>query len=306
MKVLIADDDAVYRHLLQTTLRSWGYQAATVCDGHSAWLALQADDAPELVILDWVMPGMDGDEVCRHLRQRRGQGDRYVYVLLLTAKRDRTSMLAGLEAGADDYLSKPFDPAELAARLETGRRILHLQNELIAAREAMRRQATRDALTGVWNHAAIREILARELTRARCEGRSAGVVLADLDHFKQVNDTHGHLAGDAVLREVSARLGQALRPDDLVGRHGGEEFLIVLPGCDAEATASVCERLRTRIADDPVIHDGRPVWVTLSLGTAVYAPPYADDAVGLVRSADVALYRAKAAGRNRVETCARV
>jgi diguanylate cyclase (GGDEF)-like protein len=299
MQVLVADDDAVYRRLLQTTLSSWGYQAATVCDGSAAWLALQDEDAPDLVILDWVMPGMDGDQVCRCLRQL--PRDRYTYVLLLSAKRDRSALLEGLEAGADDYLSKPFDPAELRARLNTGRRILRLQNELIAAREAMRRQATRDALTGAWNHAAILQILDRELNRARREGGSVGVVLADLDHFKQVNDTHGHLAGDEVLREVSARLSHAMRPDDLIGRYGGEEFLLVLPGCDAAATRKVCERLRARVADDAVSHEARSVRVTLSLGAAVFATPYELDAVGLLRAADVALYRAKAAGRNRVE-----
>jgi diguanylate cyclase (GGDEF)-like protein len=299
MKILVADDDAVYRHLLQTTLEAWGYQAETVSDGHAAWHVLQADDAPELVILDWVMPGLDGDQLCHRIRSR--PRDRYVYVLLLSSKRGKSDLLDGLAAGADDYLTKPFDPAELKARLNTGRRIIHLQNDLIAAREAMRRQATRDALTGVWNHAAILEILDRELGRARREGKAAGIVLADLDHFKQVNDNFGHLVGDAALCEVSARMTHVMRPDDLVGRYGGEEFLIVLPGCDSEATRKVCERLRERVAAEPVTHEPGTICVTLSLGASIFEAPYTADAVGLVRAADVALYRAKAAGRNRVE-----
>lgn len=299
MKVLVADDDDVFRHLLQTRLSAWDYRVTAVRDGRAAWDVLQSEDAPDLVVLDWVMPNMDGDQVCRLLRQRAQS--RYTYVLLLTAKRDRGDLLRGLEAGADDYLSKPFDPAELKARLNTGRRIIHLQNELIAAREAMRRQATRDALTGTWNHAAILEILDRELGRARRGGLPVGVALADLDHFKAVNDTHGHLAGDAVLREVSSRLLQTMRPDDLIGRYGGEEFLIVLPGCDAAATARVCERLRSRVSGEAVGHEGVWIGVTASLGATVFAMPYEADAVALLRAADVALYRAKAKGRDRVE-----
>jgi diguanylate cyclase (GGDEF)-like protein len=298
MKILVADDDLAYRHLLQTTLSSWGYQVATVGDGAAAWQTLQADDPPDMVILDWKMPGLDGDQVCRNLRHRAC--DRYTFVLLLSACTERADRLRGLESGADDYLAKPVDPAELKARLNTGRRIIDLQNQLIAAREAMRRQATRDSLTGLWNHGAILEILDAELTRGRRDGRPVGVVLADLDHFKRVNDTHGHLAGDAVLREASARIVHAMRPDDLSGRYGGEEFLIVLPGCDESVTAKVCERIRARIADHPVSHDTQLIPVTLSIGATVHAPPYDRDAVDLVRAADTALYRAKAAGRDRV------
>jgi diguanylate cyclase (GGDEF)-like protein len=260
---------------------------------------LLANDSPDLVILDWMMPGMDGDQICRNLRHR--PRDRYTYVLMLSARGDRADLLLGLEAGADDYLSKPFDPAELKARLNTGRRIVHLHNELIAARDALRRQAARDSLTGVWNHAAILEVLDRELARARREDRPLGVALADLDHFKRVNDTLGHLAGDAVLRSVSERFVQSMRPHDLIGRYGGEEFLIVLPGCDESGARKVCDRLRARIDNEKVSHDGQAIPVTISIGATVFSAPYSSDAVGLVRAADVALYRAKARGRNRVE-----
>ena len=299
MKVLVADDNAVSRRLLQTALGNWGYQVLAVGDGNAAWRVLQGDDPPEMVILDWVMPGLGGDQICRQLRH--GSRARYTFVLMLTARQHHDDVIRALEAGADDCLSKPFNPAELRARLNTGRRILQLQNELIGAREAMRRQATRDSLTGVYNHAAIVEILDRELIRARREKRPMGVVLADLDHFKCVNDTHGHLVGDAVLRAVSDRAIAAMRPYDLIGRYGGEEFMVVLPGCDGPATLKVCERIRGRIAELPVAVDDLSVEVSISLGATVFGPPWTADAVALMRAADASMYRAKSAGRDRVE-----
>jgi diguanylate cyclase (GGDEF)-like protein len=295
MKVLVADDDVLYRRLLECTLAGWGYEVIVACDGAAAWCVLDAEDAPSLALLDWVMPGLHGDQICRLVRQHPGQ--RYTWILLMTSRGDKADLLEGLQAGADDYLAKPFDLDELRARLNTGRRILQLQNDLISAREAMRRQAMRDSLTGVWNHAAILEILEREWRRGRREGSPVGVILADLDHFKRVNDTHGHLAGDAALRAVSDRILAAMRPYDLVGRYGGEEFLLVLPGCDEPATFKVCER----IAGQAVPHESEEVSLTVSLGATVGKPSAAADVVALVRAADTALYRAKAAGRNRVE-----
>lgn len=298
MKVLVAEDDVIQRTLLEKALTEWGYEALPAGDGDAAWKLLQDEQAPDLLLLDWMMPGLDGVEVCKQVRSL-GR-DRYTYILVLSARAGHADMLAALEAGADDYLIKPFDPAELKARLNTGRRILHLQNELITAREAMRRQATRDSLTGTWNHAAILEVLEHELGRARREGKPVAAVLADLDHFKAVNDTFGHLTGDAVLCEFAARTAAALRPYDLIGRYGGEEFLVVLPNCDETAVVAVCERLRRRVADQPFTHDGRDVPVTVSVGAAV-SRAGSGDAATLVKAADLALYRAKAAGRNRVE-----
>jgi diguanylate cyclase (GGDEF)-like protein len=298
MKVLVAEDDVIQRALLEKALTEWGYEALPAGDGEAAWKMLQDEQAPDLLLLDWMLPGVDGVELCKQVRSL-GR-DRYTYILVLSARAGHADMLAALEAGADDYLIKPFDPAELKARLNTGRRILHLQNELVAAREAMRRQATRDSLTGTWNHAAILEVLEHELGRARREGKPVAVILADLDHFKNVNDTFGHLAGDAVLCEFAARTAAALRPYDLIGRYGGEEFLIVLPGCDESAVAAVSERLRRRVAEQPFTHDGREVSVTVSVGAAV-SRACTGDAATLVQAADQALYRAKAAGRNRVE-----
>src|SRR5688572_27770201 len=210
MDILVADDDAIQRRQLEATLGGWGYRVHTAADGLAAWEALQGDSAPGMAVLDWLMPGFDGATLCHMVREL--PRDRYTYLLLLSSRAEHSDLIAGLESGADDYLIKPYDPAELKARLNTGRRILHLQTELIAAREAMRRQATRDGLTGAWNHAAILEVLDRELARSRRDGRAVGVVLTDIDHFKAVNDTRGHLAGDAVLREFVARLTATLRP----------------------------------------------------------------------------------------------
>jgi len=299
LRILIAEDDPVSRRLLEVTLLRWDYEVVVTCDGPSALRLLQQDDAPTLALLDLIMPGMNGDEVCRQVRDR--VGGKYVYLLLLTANSHKADLIHGLNAGADDYLIKPVDPMELKARLNTGRRILGLQEQLIAARDAMRRQAMRDSLTGAWNHAAILDILKSELNRGQREGNPLSVVLADLDHFKDVNDTYGHLAGDEALCEAYRRMANAMRPYDMIGRYGGEEFLIVLPGCDEAGVLHFCERLRGHIADSPIVYKGDEIAVTVSVGAVVHECDEAGDCQALLQAADVALYRAKRAGRNRVE-----
>ena len=299
MRILIAEDDPVSRRLLEATLVRWDYEVVVTCDGPSALEQLQRDDAPSLALLDLIMPGMNGDEVCRQVRDRLD--GKYAYLLLLTANSHKADLIHGLNAGADDYLVKPVDPMELKARLNTGRRILGLQEQLIAAREAMRRQAMRDSLTGAWNHAAILDILNSELHRGWRDGSPLSVVLADLDHFKDVNDTFGHLAGDEALCEAYRRMAKAMRPYDMIGRYGGEEFLIVLPGCDEPGALHFCERLRGQVADSPIAFQGEEISVTVSVGVVVREPNDSADGQALLQAADQALYRAKRAGRNRVE-----
>ncbi len=183
MRILIADDSIVSRHLLDATLRKWGYDVVVACDGVEAWNVLQTADGPMVAILDWVMPGMTGPEVCRKVREREFEKDTYTYLLLLTSKSLKEDLIEGMESGADDYITKPFDQHELKVRLRAGTRIIDLQRELVAAKDALREQATKDFLTCIWNRSSILDILQRELTRGARENRPVGVVLADLDHF---------------------------------------------------------------------------------------------------------------------------
>jgi len=299
VRVLIAEDDPVSRRVLETFLLKWGYEVLIARDGSEAWALLQGESAPTLAILDWMMPGLDGVEICQRVRKRTSQP--YVYLLLLTAKGSKQDLVEALEAGADDYLTKPFDAAELKARLRVGIRILDLQQQLISARDSLRTQATHDPLTGLWNRGGIFEIMRRELDRARREKASLGVLMTDIDHFKRINDTHGHLAGDAVLHEVASRLLRVVRPYDSVGRYGGEEFLIIVPGCNLDSAIKQAERLRRSIGNESIaIGSGASIPVTLSLGIAATAD-LGTDSNHLLQVADAALYRAKENGRNRIE-----
>ena len=298
MKMLVAEDDPLTRRMLGTVLAGSGYEVVLARDGQEALRVLRGPEAPQLAILDWMMPILDGTQVCRKVR--KGPQQPYLYLVILTSRDEKQDVVEGLEAGADDYLIKPFDAHELKARLRAGCRILELQNQLIAAREALREQATRDPLTGLWNRAAILDLLQRELSQAERDGSSVGVVLADLDRFKQVNDTYGHLAGDAVLRETARRMCDALRSHDLVGRYGGEEFLLVLPGCDLEKTHALAERLRRCVAETALELPEGSVAVTISLGLTASDPRAPSEATPLLRLADTALYQAKRSGRNRV------
>ncbi|HTR48862.1 MAG TPA: diguanylate cyclase [Verrucomicrobiae bacterium] len=298
-RILIAEDDPVLRRMLEALLIKSGYEVVAVADGTQALRVLESEGAPSLAILDWVMPGMEGPQVCEKVRQRRDRP--YVYILLLTALTQKGNVLYGLESGADDYLTKPFDAQELRARVRVGLRILSLQQSLISAREELRFQATHDGLTGVFNRGAVLEAIHRERSRQKREGGALGVILADLDHFKQINDTHGHLLGDAVLKEAARRMGNCVRPYDTVGRYGGEEFLIVVPSADARGALSLAERMRETIAASPIMTDAGPINVTASFGVAASDPREPIAADTLLLRVDDALYRAKELGRNRCE-----
>lgn len=280
------------------TLRKWGYEVVTAADGIEAWDILQKDDAPSLAILDWVMPGLTGPEVCRLVRQLNK--DRYTYQILLTSKSLKEDLIEGMEAGADDYVTKPFDQHELQVRLRAGIRILELQSELLAAREELREQATLDSLTRLWNRPTILNILKKELSRMEREDSSVGLVMMDIDHFKSINDTYGHLIGDEVLKESSRRLKAGVRAYDSVGRYGGEEFLIILPGCHTQCIESHSERLRLLISSEPMRIGNLELQITGSFGATFALPAFDALSEGLIRTADTALYQAKREGRDCV------
>jgi two-component system cell cycle response regulator len=299
MEILIADDDPVSRRLLEASLKKWDYQVVSACDGAQAWELLQEASVPRLAILDWMMPGLSGPEVCRNVRMQAREP--YTYILLLTARNQKEDLIEGMEAGADDYITKPFDAQELKVRLRAGRRILELQAELVAAREALREQATHDSLTRLWNRSSILDILKREMAKAERETASVGLIMVDLDHFKQINDTHGHMTGDEVLREAARRMQASLRSYDAVGRYGGEEFLIVSPGSSQASAIHLAERLRSAIHREPLRVGEKSLTFSISLGVAAVQGVATTPEV-LIRAADEALYRAKELGRNRVES----
>src|ERR1700686_5315520 len=252
MQALVVDDSAVYRKLIGDHLRGWGFGVTLAESGSEAWRILEQPDAPKLVLLDWVLPDLDGIELCQRIRQAGSSGP-YVYVILLTSKEGHQNMLDAMQAGADDYLMKPFDELELKARLVVGKRILDLQDELVSARESMRRAATHDSLTGLMNRGEIVAMLLRELERARRGAKPVAGILGDIDHFKSVNDTLGHLFGDEALREVGRRLRAELRVYDGVGRYGGAHFLLIPPNCDLPNALVRAKGLRESVARTPVV-----------------------------------------------------
>jgi diguanylate cyclase (GGDEF)-like protein len=292
LKILVADDEGATRLRLEALLTKLGHEVVVARDGSEAWEILQREDAPSLAILDWIMPGVDGVELCRRLRQ--GGRKHYIYVIMVTVKSSRQDLLTGMEAGADDYLTKPFDLEELRVRVGAGERIVARQSDLET-------QATRDDLTGLLNRGTILEVVKREFARVARLGTTAGIILADLDNFKHINDTYGHPVGDEVLREAALRLSANMRAYDAIGRYGGEEFLMLVPGCDLFSLMDTAEHARATVSGGPIRTRAGPIQLTVSLGIEVIRKSTALDLNTSIRAADDALYRAKRGGRNRVE-----
>ncbi len=296
MNILLAEDDFTSRSMLAAILKKWGYDPVVCEDGNAAWDLLQQPDAPRLILLDWNMPGLEGLEVCRRLRKIETSNPGYV--ILLTGRDAKSDIVQGLDAGANDYIAKPYDNAELLARIRVGQRMLELQSSLLETQAALAHQATHDALTGIFNRRAILDQLTRELARAQRQGSRLSVGMCDIDHFKEVNDRHGHQTGDAVLVAFAGSLQANLREYDYVGRYGGEEFLIIATGANGQGDDGLYERLRQQVAALEVKTKSGNISVTVSIGTAVRSGQSTVDA--LLAAADAALYQAKAAGRNRV------
>jgi diguanylate cyclase (GGDEF)-like protein len=300
LKILIVEDSPVYRTVLTNHLKEWGFPFIVAKDGAEAWALLQRPDCPKLILLDWLLPGVDGIELCRRIRLA-GSGNAYSYVILLTGKTGKKDMLEAMQAGADDYLVKPFEQLELKARLLVGKRIIGLHEELVTARESMRYAATHDSLTGLLNRGETVDFLKREYERSRRTGKPLSVILADVDHFKRVNDTMGHLFGDEALRTVARRLRSSVRVYDGVGRYGGEEFLMILPDCDLVGALTRADTLRALISEHPINLSQASAKITISMGVAVSTDHATGDINSLLNQADRGLYAAKQNGRNRVE-----
>jgi len=298
-QIVIAEDDPVSRRLLEVLLTRSGYQVSVAANGTEALELLEQVDAPRLAVLDWMMPGLEGLQVCRKIRERKDRP--YTYILLLSARAQKEDLLLGLESGADDYLTKPFDALELRARLHVGQRILQLQDRLMEKGAELLFRATHDSLTGLPNRGMVLDMLRRERSRQVRGGGSFGIILLDIDHFKNVNDTYGHQCGDAVLQEVARIMTASVRAYDTVGRYGGEEFLIVVPSTDAASVFGLSERIRHTIAAKPIATGSGEISITVSLGLAVSSgiAPLTPEA--MLGTADEALYRAKEGGRNRSE-----
>jgi two-component system chemotaxis response regulator CheY len=293
MKVLVAEDEAITRSVLEANLRNWGYEVTAVSDGSEALDIVYQPKPPSIVITDWMMPRMDGLELCRKIRNI--QKTQYIYIIILTTKGEKKDIIEGLEAGADDYLSKPFNRDELRYRTRIGERIINLERRIMEL-------ANTDPLTGLPNRRAFMHRMEQELSRAQREKNPLSVILADVDHFKNVNDTYGHQIGDLVLQRFVHQLKTAARPYDFPGRYGGEEFLFCFPGVDDVQATTVAERMRGHIEDMEIILDdeSQSIRITASFGTASYSSESGENIDSLIKRADDALYLAKKKGRNRV------
>jgi diguanylate cyclase (GGDEF)-like protein len=300
MRVVIAEDSQIYRALMKAHFEEWGLSCVFASDGAEAWTLLRDQELPTLALLDWVLPKLEGIDLCRKIRSELG-AEQYIYTILITSKNGKQDIVDAMEAGADDFLVKPFYAPELKARVLAGKRILDLQSTLLQTQESLRIAATHDALTGLKNRMEIVGILKQELARAQRNHSSVGIIFADIDHFKSINDSMGHLAGDSVLKVVSRRFTSAVRIYDQVGRYGGEEFLAVLPDCDLESTRTRAEELLRMVRGEPVETSRGKRVVTVSIGIASTSEDGFVEVEELLSRADQALYRAKEKGRNRVE-----
>lgn len=299
MEILIADDDLTSRTLLENLACKWGFSPIAVEDGEEAWEVLKLKNPPKLLLIDWEMPKLNGLELCKRIRETATNDP--AYIIILTARTDSNDIVEGLDSGANEYVTKPFNVAELQARINVGKRVLRLQEQLIQATEELSFQASHDALTNLLNRRAILDQMDIEIERAGRQKLPLCIAMADIDYFKKINDTHGHSAGDEVLKTVVERTIETLRAFDLMGRFGGEEFLFIINATQDEAQL-LFERVRERIANTPFHHLDNSFNVTISCGFTVYDPSSDKRQLqALIDDADKALYAAKESGRNLVK-----
>ncbi len=298
MKVLIVEDDNVTRHRLEKLLANTDFEVVSCQDGLDAWNLIQSENPPNILILDWIIPGMDGLEICRNVRKQAREP--YTFILMLTSKVDPEDFVKGMEAGADDYITKPFNHSELKVRLMAGKRIVELNKELLSVHEDLQKQVIHDELTGLYNRHYMVEVLENEFSRSLRYHSDLSCLLLDLDCFKDVNDTFGHAFGDLVLHEFSTCLEQCRRKTDIPIRYGGEEFMLLLPNTGIAGARSVAEKIRTE-CEKKLYKDGNnSTTVTVSIGISSVNHHHLSESKELMALADKALYRSKAEGRNRV------
>ncbi|AUZ33928.1 diguanylate cyclase response regulator [Arthrobacter sp. PGP41] len=303
MKVLVADDDPGSLMVARAAVERSGHDCLAAADGDQAW-ALYLEHQPDVVVTDRVMPGMDGMALCRAIRER--EEDLYTYVVLLTSQGSREDILAGLKAGADDYVTKPLDPFVLQARLLVALRVTTLHADLAHYRRVLARQARTDPLTGLHNRLKLSEDLEQLHQRSVRYGEKYSLAMCDVDNFKTYNDLYGHPAGDQALRAVAEALLSSVRKSDGVYRFGGEEFLLVLPRQSVSGAKALMERALDAVRGLAIAHAGDPTGqLRLSAGLSAFTAEHPVDTVTLLGEADAALYAAKAAGRNRVELARR-
>ncbi len=302
MRILIAEDNSTERTILSGVLKKWGYDVRAVDNGLAAWDVLQQPEAARLVILDWMMPGLDGPDVIRRVRALGGQQP--PYIILLTGKDEKEDVFSGLEAGANDFIGKPFDRNELYARIRVGQRSIELQTSLFETQQTLNHLAMHDTLTGILNRRAILEQLTKEIARVRRARTNDGTIplgigFFDVDHFKQINDMHGHQAGDEVLKALVSIIAGQMRAYDYFGRLGGDEFLVITPETGDKNSENIFARLSKKVAATGIETVAGQLFVSISIGVAsVGAGTFELDK--LLASADAALYQAKQAGRNQV------
>ena len=294
MKVMIVEDEPISRRILENFLREWGYEVISTTDGMTAWEIIRSPDAPSLIISDWMMPNMDGVELCEKIRGM--EKDQYTYFILLTTRAEKGDIIKGLDSGADDFIVKPFDREELKYRVKIGERIINLEQRIMQL-------ANTDYLTGVLNRRAFMERMEEEVNRRKRNQEEISIIITDIDHFKKVNDTFGHQVGDLVLQRFTKRISMASRSYDFIGRYGGEEFIIGLPETNMEQSLLIAERMRQNIEEMQLTVPDNPqveFRITASFGIAPCLIDSFEEIDSVIKLADDALFRAKTEGRNRV------
>ncbi len=297
-KILIAEDDLITARILEKHLRGWGYSVFLEQDGEAAWSTLDKENI-QIAILDWMMPKLNGLELCRKIRVHKSEP--YTYLILLTARAATEDIVKGLNAGADDYITKPVEPAELQARLSTGNRIIELENRNRRLQQKLEKMAREDSLTGFLNKRHIHERLEEELSRGLRDQMPVGAVLLDIDRFKHINDTYGHHIGDQVILEIATRIRHSIRRHDQVGRYGGDEILVLLWNANSDSLRAISQRLCICVSRQPIATDAGPLEVSVSVGGASSQDHWNISAKSLIKLSDQALYNAKNSGRNRAE-----